>query len=73
MTSSNEPLRTRPILNRLVVFGFMVVVGYAVAMAIYHKSILGILLALLSLGAGIYFLYLVANAKREMEKAKEIA
>ncbi len=73
MSSSNQPLRTRQLLNRLIVFGFMVFVGFALAKAIYHKSFLGILLALVSLGAGIYFLYLVANAKREMEKTKEIA
>ena len=59
--------------NRLTVFGFMVGVGFALAKAIYHKSFMGILLALVSLGAGIYFLYIVAKARKEMEEAEEIA
>ena len=58
---------------RLILFGFMVLVGFALAKAIYHESFMGILLAGVSLVAGICFLYLVANAKKEMEKTKEIA
>lgn len=73
MPASNAPLRTRQVLNHLVVFSFMVLVGFALARAIYHNNLPGILLALLSLGAGIFFLFLAANAKRETEKAKEIA
>lgn len=61
------------LLNRLIVFGFMVGVGFALAKAIYHNSFMGILLALVSLGAGIYFLYIVAKARKEMEEAEEIA
>ncbi len=61
------------ILNRLIVFGFMVGIGFALAKAIYHNSFMGILLALVSLGAGIYFLYIVAKARKEMEEAEEIA
>lgn len=54
-------------LNRIIVIGFMVLVGYALAKAFYHNSIMGILLGLTSLGAGVYFLYLLAKAKEEME------
>jgi len=54
-------------LNRIIVIGFMVLVGYALAKAIYHNSIMGILLGLTSLGAGVYFLYLMMKAKEEME------
>lgn len=46
-------------------------VGFSLAKAIYYKSFMGILLALVSLGAGIYFLYLVAKAKAEMESELE--
>ena len=58
--------------NRLFIFGFMVGVGFALAKAIYHSSFMGILLALVSLGAGICFLYIVAKARKEMEASEEI-
>lgn len=61
----------RQILNRLIVFGFMILVGFALAMAIYYKSFMGITLALVSLGAGIYFLYLLAKARKELKEAEE--
>lgn len=54
-------------LNRILVIGFMVLVGYALAKAIYHNSIMGIILALTSLAAGVYFLYLLVKAKEELE------
>lgn len=53
-------------INRLIIIGFMVLVGFCLAKAIYHKSVMGIILALTSLGAGIYFLYMVAKANEEM-------
>lgn len=40
-------------------------------MGIYYKSFLGITLALVSLGAGVYFLYMVAKARRELQEATE--
>lgn len=64
-------MSSRQILNRLIVFGFMVLVGFALAMGIYYKSFMGVTLALVSLGAGIYFLYIVAKARREMQEAAE--
>lgn len=54
-------------LNRILVIGFMVLVGYALAKAFYHNSIMGIITGLISLGAGVYFLYLLVKAKEEME------
>jgi hypothetical protein len=62
----------RSFLNKLIIIGFMVLVGFCLAKAIYHQSVMGILLALVSLGAGIYFLYLVVKAKAELE-AEEAA
>lgn len=53
-------------INRLIIIGFMVLVGFCLAKAIYHQSVMGIILALTSLGAGIYFLYMVAKANEEM-------
>lgn len=61
----------RQLLSRLIIFGFMILVGFALAMGIYYKSFLGITLALVSLGAGVYFLYMVAKARRELQEATE--
>lgn len=61
---------SRQTLNRIIILSFMVLVGFSLAKAIYHKSIMGIILALVSLGAGIYFLYIAAKAKEEMERER---
>jgi len=58
---------SRQTLNRIIIIGFMVLVGFCLAKAFYHGSILGILLALVSFSAGVYFLYMLAKAKEEME------
>ena len=63
---------SRQTINRLVIISFIVLVGYCLAKAIYHSSVMGIILALVSLSAGIYFLYILAKAKEEME-AEEAA
>lgn len=57
----------RTFFNRLIILSFMALVGFCLAKAIYNGSVLGIILALVSLGAGLYFLYIVAKAKQEME------
>jgi hypothetical protein len=58
---------SRQVINRIIILGFMVLVGFCLAKAIYHKSFMGIVLALVSLGAGIYFLYILVKARQEME------
>jgi len=63
MINSKYSLRTRTFLNRLIILGFMVLVGYCLAKAIKAQSAMGIILALTSLGAAIYFLNLLAKAK----------
>ncbi len=63
---------SRQSINRIIVLSFMVLIGFCLAKAIYHGSVIGVLLALVSLCAGIYFLYILAKAKEEME-AEEIA
>ena len=65
-------MTSRIFLNCLIILGFMVLVGYSIAKSIYSQSMMGIILALTSLGAGIYFLYLLAKAKEESRK-KEAA
>lgn len=57
----------RAILNRIIIISFMIVVGFCLARGIYYQSVMGIILALVSLSAGVYFLYLLAKAKQEME------
>jgi len=59
---------SRTLINRLIIFAFMVLVGYSIAKAIQVQSATGIILALTSLGAGVYFLYLLAKAKQEREQ-----
>ena len=57
---------SRSIINRIIILGFMVLVGWCLARAIYFGSVMGIILALTSLGAGIYFLYLLAKMREEL-------
>ena len=61
---------SRESINRIIIIGFMILVGFCLAKAIYYKSVMGIILALTSLAAGIYFLYILAKAKEEMETQK---
>lgn len=62
---------SRPTLNRIIILSFMALIGYCLAKAIYHGSFMGIVLAMVSLGASIYFLYTLAKAKEEMEMEME--
>ncbi|HMK28025.1 MAG TPA: hypothetical protein VK483_18495 [Chitinophagaceae bacterium] len=58
----------RTFLNRIIILGFMALVGFCLAKAISTGSVMGIILAFVSLGAGVYFLYILANAKKELER-----
>ena len=65
---------TKSTLTKVLILGFMVLVGFALAMAFYYGSFIGIVLATVSLLAGIYFLYILSSAKRELaeyEAARE--
>lgn len=57
----------RPILNRIIIIGFMILVGFCLAKGIYSRSVIAIILALTSLAAGVYFLYLLVKAKQERD------
>jgi Na+/H+ antiporter NhaD/arsenite permease-like protein len=70
MPSSKDAIGTRQILNKVIILGFMALVGFALAKAIYYKSFMGITLAVISLGAAVYFLYILAKAKEEYEAEK---
>ena len=60
-------MTARTFLNRLIILCFMGLVGFCLAKAIYTGSFMGIVLAFVALGAGIYFLYILAKAKEEPE------
>ncbi len=65
--SKNRLMLSRTTLNKIIIIIFMILIGFSLAKAIYHKSFMGITLALVSLGAAVYFLYILAKAKEEME------
>jgi hypothetical protein len=70
-TPKNRLMTYRTILNRLIILGFMGLVGFCLAKAISTGSVMGVILAIVSLGAGIYFLNILAKARREMEIQSE--
>ncbi|MEO5948334.1 MAG: hypothetical protein ABIP79_16060 [Chitinophagaceae bacterium] len=53
-------------INRLIIICFMGLVGFCLAKSIFHQSVMGIILALTSFSAGIYFLYIMVKANEEM-------
>ena len=63
---------TRTTLNRVIIISFMILVGFCLAKAFYSGSFIGIVLALTSLGAGVYFLYLLAKAKEAMAREESV-
>ena len=42
---------------------FMALVGFSIAKSLYVGSVIGTILAITSLGAGIYFVYLMLNLR----------
>jgi hypothetical protein len=65
-------MTSKTFINRLIILGFMGLVGFCLAKAIYTGSVMGIILAFVSLGAGIYFLYMLAKAKEEMQSDEAV-
>jgi hypothetical protein len=61
----------RPNLNRMLIIGFMILVGVCLAKAVNSQSITGIILAIVGLTAGIYFIHLLnrANSEKEYEES----
>lgn len=58
---------SHPLFTRCLILGFMVLVGFSIAKSIYAGSTLGLILALVSLSAGVYFVYLLKQAKEQEE------
>ena len=63
----------RTFLNRFIILAFLILVGWCLARGIYYRSVIGIILALTSLGAAIYCLYLVGKLKEEQQRQEETA
>jgi hypothetical protein len=61
----------RFIINLLLVFAVVAAVGYCVAESLKYGSAVGFILALTSLGAVIYFVYLLSKAKQESEETAQ--
>ena len=62
---------SRQFLNRFIILLFLALIGFCLARSIYYGSVMGVILALTSLGASIYFLYLLAKAKEENVETEE--
>ena len=53
------PAPKQTVIHRALVISFMVLVGFSIAKSIQASSTLGLILAIISLCAGIYFVYLL--------------
>ena len=64
----------RTIINRFIVLSFFVAAGYLLARSFYYGSFLGIVLALVAIGAWIYFLHQLnkMNEKLDEEVVEEL-
>ena len=62
----------RAFINVVIIFVFVVLVGYSVAQSLKYESFIGFILAMTSLGAAIYFIYLLAKAKQEAETEESV-
>lgn len=68
MFTPKESLWTHPLVIRLLIFGFMVLVGTSMAANIQAKNLFGFFLSLVSLGAGIYVIHLLQKLKESKEQ-----
>ena len=58
---------SRKFFNRAIIILFFVLTGYCLANSLAVRSIIGIVLAAISMGAGITFLYLLAKQQEETD------
>jgi hypothetical protein len=70
LNHKTELMIHKPLIQRMLIIGFMILVGFCLAKSIYSQSVTGIILAIVSLTAGIYFVHLLNQAKREKEFEK---
>jgi positive regulator of sigma E activity len=60
----------RPRTTRIIIISFMILVGVCLAQSVNNQNTLGVILAFVSLCAGIYFIHLFNKAKAEIEEAE---
>jgi hypothetical protein len=58
---------SHPLITRLLIFGFMVLVGTSMAANIQAKNLLGFFLSLISLGAGVYVVHLLQKLRESRD------
>jgi len=58
---------SRKFFNRAIIILFFVLTGYCLANSLAVRSIIGTVLAAISMGAGITFLYLLAKQQQETD------
>jgi len=63
--------KTRVLLCRLITLFLMIVGGYAIAASIQNKNTMGMLMAILGMGAGIFFFLLLSKAKEIQEEGED--
>ncbi len=59
------------LITRAIILGFMVLVGCSLAKSIQVGSSLGLILAIVSLCAGIYFVYLLTKVREQTEEQED--
>ncbi|RYY53389.1 MAG: hypothetical protein EOO09_18210 [Chitinophagaceae bacterium] len=63
---------SRRFINRLIVLSFLALVSYAITWAVRSGSTSGLILSLVSLAAGIHFIYLLKQLARGAESDPEL-
>jgi hypothetical protein len=56
-------MSTHKLISRCIILTFMVMVGYSIAKSLQAGSTIGLILAVLSLSLGVYFIYLLKLAR----------
>jgi hypothetical protein len=62
----------RAIINRTIILSVFVIAGYLLARSMYYGSFLGILLAMVAIGAWTIFLYKLSSLQAEHDPAEEV-
>ncbi len=61
----NSKLMSRNIITRMAILAYLVLISYAVAQSIQTGSVTALALSIVSLGAGVYFFYLLSKIREQ--------
>lgn len=64
-------MKLHPVITRLIVLAFFGLIGYCLASSIAVGSVMGIVLAIVSLGATIVFLYYLPKLHEQQHTTEE--